>query len=79
MCKIKVNKEIKIFSCVSVCSTRGMKQCECDVEEDNYCYLCCGNSNSRCMPAHHYNILRYYQLLFLFLKLFFLKITNPYA
>uniref|UniRef100_A0A1I8F0Y3 Uncharacterized protein n=1 Tax=Wuchereria bancrofti TaxID=6293 RepID=A0A1I8F0Y3_WUCBA len=45
-------------SCVSVCSTRGMKQCECDVEEDNYCYLCCGNSNSRCMPAHHYNILR---------------------
>uniref|UniRef100_A0A8R1TSG2 Uncharacterized protein n=1 Tax=Onchocerca volvulus TaxID=6282 RepID=A0A8R1TSG2_ONCVO len=45
-------------SCVSVCSTRGMKQCECDVEEDNYCYLCCGNSYSRCLPAHQYNILR---------------------
>lgn len=46
-------------SCVSACTTRGMKQCECDVEEDNYCYLCCGNSHSRCLPAHQYDILRY--------------------
>lgn len=46
------------FRCVSACSLRGMQECECDAEEDNYCYLCCGNSEHQCMAAHHHNILR---------------------
>ncbi|EGT57937.1 hypothetical protein CAEBREN_20619 [Caenorhabditis brenneri] len=45
-------------TCVSACSLRGMQECECDAEEDNYCYLCCGNSEHQCMAAHHHNILR---------------------
>ncbi len=45
-------------SCVSACSIGGMAECTCDVEEDNYCYLCCGNERTRCMPAHEHAILR---------------------
>ncbi|KAH7713689.1 Protein F15G9.5 [Aphelenchoides avenae] len=45
-------------TCISACSLRGMKECVCDTEEDNYCYLCCGSDNHRCMPAHQHNILR---------------------
>ncbi|KJH48747.1 hypothetical protein DICVIV_05141 [Dictyocaulus viviparus] len=44
--------------CISACSLRGMKECHCDAEEDNYCYLCCGNVDHQCLPAHHHNILR---------------------
>lgn len=36
----------------------GMKECECDAEEDNFCYLCCGNDHQQCLPAHQHNILR---------------------
>lgn len=36
-----------------------MQECQCDVEEDNYCYLCCGNSHHQCLSAHHHSILRY--------------------
>lgn len=46
------------FSCVSVCSLNGMKECICDTEEDNYCYLCCGSEDARCRPAHEQGILR---------------------
>ncbi|CAJ0583976.1 unnamed protein product, partial [Mesorhabditis spiculigera] len=35
-----------------------MEPCKCDTEEDDYCYLCCGNSHSQCLPAHQHNILR---------------------
>ncbi|KAI6240754.1 hypothetical protein M3Y99_00418800 [Aphelenchoides fujianensis] len=45
-------------TCVSVCSLRGMKECVCDTEEDNYCYLCCGNSHNKCRPAHEHGLLR---------------------
>lgn len=36
----------------------GMRECECDAEEDNFCYLCCGNERTQCLPAHQHNILR---------------------
>uniref|UniRef100_A0A915CRV7 Uncharacterized protein n=1 Tax=Ditylenchus dipsaci TaxID=166011 RepID=A0A915CRV7_9BILA len=45
-------------TCVSACSLKGMKECVCDSEEENYCYLCCGSSGDRCLPAHEHNILR---------------------
>uniref|UniRef100_A0AC34Q1A4 Uncharacterized protein n=1 Tax=Panagrolaimus sp. JU765 TaxID=591449 RepID=A0AC34Q1A4_9BILA len=45
-------------TCQSVCQIHGMRECICDTEEDNYCYLCCGNGNNRCLPAHQHNILR---------------------
>ncbi|KAK6759924.1 hypothetical protein RB195_021469 [Necator americanus] len=45
-------------TCISACSLRGMRECQCDAEEDNYCYLCCGNADHQCLPAHHHNILR---------------------
>lgn len=45
-------------TCVSACSLRGMQPCDCDVEEDNYCYLCCGNAHHQCAPAHQHGILR---------------------
>lgn len=45
-------------TCVSACSTHGMLECKCDSEDDNNCYLCCGNSYSKCLPAHEYNILK---------------------
>ncbi|PIO73593.1 hypothetical protein TELCIR_04437 [Teladorsagia circumcincta] len=46
------------YRCISACSLREMRECQCDAEEDNYCYLCCGNANHQCLPAHHHNILR---------------------
>ncbi|KAL3079000.1 hypothetical protein niasHS_014782 [Heterodera schachtii] len=45
-------------TCVSACTLRGMKECHCDVEEDNFCFLCCGSANDRCLPAHEHGILR---------------------
>ncbi|GMT05478.1 hypothetical protein PENTCL1PPCAC_27652, partial [Pristionchus entomophagus] len=45
-------------TCVSACSLRGMQPCECDAEEDNYCYLCCGNARHQCAPADQHGILR---------------------
>ncbi|XGW34650.1 hypothetical protein V3C99_018551, partial [Haemonchus contortus] len=45
-------------TCISACSLQKMNECQCDAEEDNYCYLCCGNANHQCLPAHHHNILR---------------------
>ncbi|KAL7070512.1 hypothetical protein ACQ4LE_010447 [Meloidogyne hapla] len=45
-------------TCVSVCSVREMRECRCDSEEDNYCFLCCGNERNRCLPAHEHGILR---------------------
>ncbi|TKR80923.1 hypothetical protein L596_014895 [Steinernema carpocapsae] len=44
--------------CASACSMSGMRECQCDTEEDNYCYLCCGNERNACKPAHEHNILR---------------------
>nr|CAD2182176.1 unnamed protein product [Meloidogyne enterolobii] len=35
-----------------------MRECRCDSEEDNYCFLCCGNERNRCLPAHEHGILR---------------------
>ncbi|TKR80922.1 hypothetical protein L596_014895 [Steinernema carpocapsae] len=45
-------------TCASACSMSGMRECQCDTEEDNYCYLCCGNERNACKPAHEHNILR---------------------
>ncbi|KAK0404395.1 hypothetical protein QR680_017437 [Steinernema hermaphroditum] len=45
-------------TCVSACFIGGMRECQCDLEEDNYCYLCCGNERNACRPAHQHNILR---------------------
>lgn len=45
-------------TCVTACSLRGMRECVCDSEEENYCYLCCGSSEHRCLPAHEHSILR---------------------
>ncbi|KRZ07707.1 Uncharacterized protein T11_420 [Trichinella zimbabwensis] len=43
-------------TCQSACARLNMRQCNCPSEDDNYCYLCCGNSASPCLPAHHYKI-----------------------
>uniref|UniRef100_A0A914H2S2 Uncharacterized protein n=1 Tax=Globodera rostochiensis TaxID=31243 RepID=A0A914H2S2_GLORO len=45
-------------TCLSACTFRGMKECRCDMEEDDYCFLCCGSAQERCLPAHEHGILR---------------------
>lgn len=43
-------------TCVSSCSIRHLQKCICPLEDDNYCYLCCGDDRHSCLPAHKYQI-----------------------
>uniref|UniRef100_A0A915J5I6 Uncharacterized protein n=1 Tax=Romanomermis culicivorax TaxID=13658 RepID=A0A915J5I6_ROMCU len=43
-------------TCVSSCLVKNMKKCSCPDYDDNYCYLCCGNAQNTCRPAHEYDI-----------------------
>uniref|UniRef100_A0AC35UDR3 Disintegrin domain-containing protein n=1 Tax=Rhabditophanes sp. KR3021 TaxID=114890 RepID=A0AC35UDR3_9BILA len=58
VCSINKAQVCNNGTCVTACSQQGMSECTCDTEEDNYCYLCCGDSSNRCLPAHDYNILK---------------------
>lgn len=58
ICSMNGARVCRNRTCVSACEARGMRECKCDLEEDNYCYLCCGNDRNVCHPAHVHNILR---------------------
>uniref|UniRef100_A0A5S6QKI6 Uncharacterized protein n=1 Tax=Trichuris muris TaxID=70415 RepID=A0A5S6QKI6_TRIMR len=45
-------------TCSSACATRQMLHCNCPSEDDNHCYLCCGNSHNPCQPAHVYRVFK---------------------
>uniref|UniRef100_A0A0K0EUT1 Disintegrin domain-containing protein n=1 Tax=Strongyloides venezuelensis TaxID=75913 RepID=A0A0K0EUT1_STRVS len=58
VCSLNRAEVCRNGTCVSACTVMGMKECSCDTEEDNYCFLCCGNSKNQCLPAHEYSILK---------------------
>jgi hypothetical protein len=52
VCNFPAGDVCRNGSCVSACSERHLHRCRCAHEDDNYCYLCCGNAHTECQPAH---------------------------